>query len=80
MNRVKTSLNIFNLHFHFLVHWYISRKQTCFGEENNEKFSKLQQHSSAADIIADEHIDQSRVSYSKQLSPIPAIPEPQMRP
>ena len=46
----------------------------------NSETVKLQQHSSAADIIADEHIDQSRVSYSKQLSPIPAIPEPQMRP
>ena len=35
---------------------------------------------SVVDIIADEHSDQPKVSYSKQLSPMSAMPEPQMHP
>ena len=46
----------------------------------NSEASTLQQYSSVVDIIADEHSDQSRVSYSKKLSPIPAMTEPQMHP
>ena len=44
----------------------------------NSETVTLQQYQSVVDIIADEHSDQSRVSYSKQLSQIPAMPEPQM--
>ena len=41
----------------------------------------LQQHvSCVVNIIADKHRNQPRVSYSNQLGPIPAMPEPQMHP
>ena len=41
----------------------------------------LQQYvSCVVNIVADEHSNQPRVSYSNQLGPLPAIPEPQMHP
>ena len=41
---------------------------------------KLRQYSSVAEIIADEHSHQTRVSFPKPLGPTPAIPEQQMHP
>ena len=38
----------------------------------------LQQFSCVINIIADEHSNQPRVSYSNRLGPRPAMPEPQM--
>ena len=40
----------------------------------------LQQFSCVVNIIADEHSNQPRVSYSNRLGPRPAMPEPQMHP
>ena len=40
----------------------------------------LQQFSCVVNVIADEHSNQPRVSYSNRLGPRPAMPEPQMHP
>ena len=71
-----------NLHFYFFFA-EVSTKSThvlANRKMKNSEIDTLQQYSSVVDIIADEHSDQSRVSYSKQLCPIPTIPDPQMHP
>ena len=66
---MKTSLNILYFYLFSFSPRYL-QKADLFRWREWWKFRE----------IADKHSDQSRVSYSKQLSPIPAMPEPQMHP